>query len=300
MMAAAPSKDVKAAALVRADNDTQALPGFSVIGDRMVRGVRTMITEICHANPQIRLEPIGRMTFGDWRAQRLVAAGLCRFKIKPLKGQLLIVMPAKLIAQLVDCYYGGEGAADNERLELSKAECRFVERIGETLTSVISAAWSDISALTPDFVGIETDMAQISFVKDADRIIVQTLTLSGVPFGPFGIDCIYPAAALRSVKALSENRSGEDPVACDTIWQERLREAMMQVSLPVRTIFARTELPLTKLLSLQAGDMIPICLPNRIPVTVCGFTFAEATVGESNGRASIRIEKLEQGLARND
>ena len=58
---------------------------------------------------------------------------------------------------------------------------------------------------------------------------------------------------------------------------------------------ASEELPLGRLLNLKAGDVIPICLPSHIPVTVAGRLFAQGTVGEANGRAAICIEKIEQG-----
>jgi flagellar motor switch protein FliM len=299
-MAATFSKSTESTSLIRGDGEAQVLPGLVPIGDRTARGIRTKVTEFCPFFPHIAPENAEWMTFAEWRARQFEISVTAKFKIRPLKGQMLIVIPIRLVSQLVDCFYGGDGSNANERAELSKAEICFVERMGDSLVDVIAAAWADVTALTPSLVGIETDMSQLAFLKDADQVIAQTLTLTGNPFGTVRIDCVYPAAALRSVKALSENRSGEEPNALDTIWRERMRDAMMQVSLPVRTIFARTELPLTRLLSLQTGDLIPICLPNRIPMTVGGLTFAEATVGESNGRASIRIEKLEQGFASHD
>ena len=50
-------------------------------------------------------------------------------------------------------------------------------------------------------------------------------------------------------------------------------------------------------LTLQPGDIIPVCLPNLVPVTVAGRVFARGSVGESNGRTAIKIERIEEGSA---
>jgi flagellar motor switch protein FliM len=289
----------KSASLIRTEDEPQSLPGFVAIGERMARGIRAIIADHCSYFPLVTSQPIKRMTYSEWCTTQNVVAGVSRFKIKPLRSTMLIVMPSSLVAQMVDGFYGGEGGLAIKRVELSKAEMRFVERLSETLVDVIAAAWVDVVSLTPSLVSVETDIAQLCLVKEADQVIVQSIRIVGAPFGSVDVDCVYPAAALRSVKSLSASQDDENAAAVDLKWQGRMRDTLMQVHLPIRTIFARTELPLTRLLQLHTGDMIPICLPNRIPVTIGGFTFAEATVGESNGRASIRIEKLEQGLISN-
>jgi flagellar motor switch protein FliM len=299
-MSAAVAKEAKAVSLVRNSDDMQGFPGLVPIGERLSRGIRMVITGVFPAFPKITAEPIVRKNFSEWRANQPPFSGVCRFKIKPLKGTMLIVIPPQMVAQMVDAFYGGTGDIIFDRTNLSNAEICFLERISDMFIEVITAAWASNTELAPTLVGVETEMAQLEFVKDDDEIIIQPMAISGAPFGSVIVDCIYSAASLRSVKALSSVPEDDSAIAIDSVWRDRLREAILQVSLPVRTIFARTELPLTRLLCLQVGDMIPICLPNSIPVTVSGRTFANATVGESNGRASVRIEKLEQGIAAHD
>ena len=51
---------------------------------------------------------------------------------------------------------------------------------------------------------------------------------------------------------------------------------------------------------LAPGDFIPVCLPTRVPVTVAGRLLAHGTIGEANGRAAIKIDKLEHGAVFDD
>ena len=86
----------------------------------------------------------------------------------------------------------------------------------------------------------------------------------------------------------------------DPVWRGKLSDAVMHVQFPVRSIFARPELSAAKLVTLQAGDIIPVCLPSHLPVTVAGRLFAHGTVGEAGGRAAIRIKNIAQGSDQNE
>ena len=70
-------------------------------------------------------------------------------------------------------------------------------------------------------------------------------------------------------------------------------QSVSQVCLPVRSILARPELPLSRIMTLQPGDVIPLTMPRNVPLTVAGRLFAHGTIGESNGRAAIRIESIQ-------
>ena len=74
-----------------------------------------------------------------------------------------------------------------------------------------------------------------------------------------------------------------------------MNKALRDVRLPVRSVLARPEISLVKLLSLEVGDIIPLTMPRHVPVTVAGRSFAVGSIGEANGNAAIMIEQIEKG-----
>ena len=74
-----------------------------------------------------------------------------------------------------------------------------------------------------------------------------------------------------------------------------MNKALRDVRLPVRSVLARPEISLVKLLSLEVGDIIPLTMPRHVPVTVAGRSFAVGSIGEANGNAAIMIEHIEKG-----
>jgi flagellar motor switch protein FliM len=67
----------------------------------------------------------------------------------------------------------------------------------------------------------------------------------------------------------------------------------MNVKLPVRSVLAEPVIPLAQLMTLKPGDIIPISFGPEIPLLVSNNRFARGAVGASNGRAAIRVHRIE-------
>jgi flagellar motor switch protein FliM len=107
--------------------------------------------------------------------------------------------------------------------------------------------------------------------------------------------CAYPQAALRGIAGAEPVPEMRDLPQTDPAWSGALNKALKDVRLPVRSVLARPEISLVKLLSLEVGDIIPITMPRQVPVTVAGRKFALGSIGEANGNAAIMIDQIEKG-----
>jgi flagellar motor switch protein FliM len=72
-----------------------------------------------------------------------------------------------------------------------------------------------------------------------------------------------------------------------------MQSATLRVPLPARAILTQTEVPVSRLLSLRPGDILPVMLPADVPLLVAGHLFARGTIGEANGRSALKIENME-------
>ncbi len=277
--------------LLRVADDAPCFPGLERVSERLARGLRDVIGD------QIMIEPQPAMlkTCEVWRAEQGVSGAICRYHLHPVKGAMLLTFPRVLIASMVDIFFGGTGEAKDVRIDLTSTERRFLSRIADQCLPVLNAAWGDVMEINAQLIDIETDVANTVFVKDSDLVIITSFVLHGAGMTEAYVSCVYPVAALRPINALSQLSHNVSDRVIDPVWRSNMADAVMQASLPMRSIFARPELPLSQLLSLKPGDFIPICLPRHLPITISGQLFAHGSVGESNGRSAIRIEKIEEG-----
>jgi flagellar motor switch protein FliM len=281
------------ASLVRSTDGSPAFPVLDRVGGRFRRTLAEALTAFGCSDARVSEAQASLSTFADWRDGQSGDGAICRFRLLPMNGVVVMFFPVSLVRQLVDAFYGGNGDACDVRDGFSTGELRFVERLGERCGAMMADAWADIIALKPQLGTIATDWSGVDWVRGGDQVVVQTFGASSAALTNCNISIIYSANALRTVSRRGEAEPLQEAEPVDAEWRDRLTGALLQTRLPLRTIFARPEMKLARLLTLKPGDIVPITLPSRVPVSVAGRLFAEATVGEANGRVAIRIEKME-------
>ncbi|MBL9069671.1 MAG: flagellar motor switch protein FliM [Sphingopyxis sp.] len=284
--------DAKASLLLRKSEDSYAFPVLDSVGNQFARSLRDLVRALGAPTIQIERAPAVQMRFADWCGE--VAPGLFwRYHAPPLKGPVLLAASRPLVLQLVDIFYGGKGQNVGEREDLTDAEERFAARLGRDMGMQLAAAWK--SGIEPELDAVTSDPAKLAAVRADDELLVQRFTLRGGVFEGRTILCAYPQAALRGIAGADPVPEMRDAPAVDPVWTTTLNKALKTVRMPVRSVLARPEISLVKLLSLEVGDIIPLTIPRNVPVTVAGRNFAYGSIGEANGNAAIMIERIEEG-----
>jgi flagellar motor switch protein FliM len=292
--------EARPGSLIRPNDGAISFPGLERIGDKFTRGLRQIIADLGSNDAVLSNDQIKIKAYGAVRIDHAELGAYCLFKLDMIKGGALVILPPALVRQLVDIFYGGPGSAANSLSEFSAAELRFVGRIAQQFLPLFKVAWTDIVSITASVASIETDIDAAAFAKDHDLVAVQSFTIGSGSSAGATVKCVYTTLGIRGFPAMSKSATPEPAETDDPVWRDKLTDAVMHVHLPVRSIFARQELPLAKLLNLQSGDIIPVCLPRHLPMTVSGRIYAHGIVGESSGRAAIRIEKMEEGRNQDD
>lgn len=293
-VAAAEPADAKASLLLRKAADSYAFPALDSVANQFARSLRDLIRALGAPAIQVERAAAEQMSFADWSAAAAPAV-FWRYHAPPLKGPVLLAAARPLILQLVDIFYGGKGQLAAEREELTDAEDRFAARLGRDIGRQLAAAWGDKLAIDPELDCVTCDPAKLAAVRAEDELFVQRFTLRGAPFEGRTIVCAYPVAALRGVAGAEVVLETQGAVDANPAWTGALNKALRDVRLPVRSVLARPEISLVKLLSLEVGDIIPLTMPRHVPVTVAGRSFAVGSIGEANGNAAIMIEHIEKG-----
>jgi len=291
---AAEPADSRDSLLLRRAAASYAFPALESVANQFARSLRDLVRAL--GAPAIQVERAGaeQLGFAEWSAAAAPAI-FWRYHAPPLKGPLLIAAARPLILQLVDIFYGGRGQLATEREELTDAEERFAARLGRDIGMQLAAAWRDKLGLEPELDCVTGDPAKLAAVRADDELFVQRFILRGAPFEGRTIVCAYPVAALRGIAGDELLPEMQVNGTADPAWTGALDKALRGVRLPVRSVFARPEISLVKLLALEVGDIIPLSMPRHVPVTVAGRNFAFGSIGEANGNAAILIDHIEKG-----
>ncbi|KTE11424.1 flagellar motor switch protein FliM [Sphingopyxis sp. H115] len=290
---ATPKGETNASLLLRKAEGSYAFPALDSVANQFGRSLRDLLRALGAPAIQVERASADQMSFAEWSAAAAPAI-FWRYHAPPLKGPVLVAAARSLILQLVDIFYGGKGQPAAEREDLTDAEERFAARLGRDMGLQLATAWGEKLAVEPELDCVTTDPAKLAAVRADDEMFVQHFTLRGAPFEGRTITCAYPLAALRGIAGADviETQAAND---ADPQWSNALNKALRDVRLPVRSVLARPEISLVKLLALEVGDIIPLAMPRHVPVTVAGRSFAVGSIGEANGNAAIMIEEIEKG-----
>lgn len=272
-----------------------ALPALDRVSERLARRVRDLLEPYSRSKPAVEAAPSVVRAFDDWKAEQPEFIGLSIYGFRPMKGSIMLALRPDFISRLVDAFYGGSGiAAPSTAREFTATEDRLLARVGDEILTALAQAWSEIIPAKPQLRSRETSVGFASMMRAEEPIAISALSVSLGEGVPSRIEIIYPVSSLRSIEQELSATSPEDVSARGEEWRERMVAAVGQVRVKARTVLARPELSLVELMQLRPGDVIPISLPTHVPLFVEGRPIAVGTIGEHDGRAALRIEKLEK------
>jgi len=271
------------------------LSGLERMAERLARHLRGVLEPFARGKVQVTAERHHTERFDSWRAGLPSFTSLSLYRLRPLKGGLLVVVEPDFVTAMVDAFYGGSGLAAKRGREFTPTEERLLGRLTDGVIEGVVSVWGDIAPLSPTFVSRETNAAYASLVRADEPVVVQRFVVTPGTGRSAIVSIIYPLAALRPYEGQLAAKVHADHGPADGEWRARMAQALTQVQLPVRSVLARPELTVAQLMALKVGDVIPITLAPRIPLIVANRRLAYGTIGEQEGRAALMIEQVEQG-----
>lgn len=273
------------------------LAGLERMGERLARRFRALIEPYARTKVQITADPIENRRFEDWRADLPDFTSLSLYRLRPLKGGMLIVLEPTFVANLVNSFYGGGGAGTSipKTGEFTASEERLLSRLSEGIIEILVELWAEVVPLAPTLASRETNAAYASLVRPEEAVVVQRFTVAPGAGRPTLISIIYPLATLRPIEAELASKVHDDSGDGDSEWRIRLAAALENVRLPVRSVLARPELSVAQLMALKPGDVIPVTLSPTVPLLAGQKHVAEGSIGEQDGRAALMIQQIGQG-----
>jgi len=271
----------------------ERLTGLQRMGDKLARAIRPAIEPIARARVSVTAEPLELCTFQEWQDRQPEFSALTLYRLRPLKGGMLIQVDANFIASLVEIFYGGAPGASVKRKpgDFTASEELLLNRLLDKVSGILAAHWNEVTPVELAVGARETNPALMPFLRGDEMVVVQKFTI-GAGVQPTVISVLYPLSMLRPIEEKLETRVQDEDLAANEDWRWRLGQALSQVSLPVRSVLARPEISVAELLALKPGDVIPINLQPRTPLLAGAHRIADGVIGEQDGRAALMIDKV--------
>jgi flagellar motor switch protein FliM len=212
----------------------------------------------------------------------------------PGRGRALIAIEGKFAYEMLDRFFGGDGEAPHPLpTEFTGAADTLLKRISASIATQLDPAWELLANFR---FSCAENTASIAVAPEIDANEPMVFTRLGVAAGdakPHWIDILYPVAALKPhTPNLTAKVIGGEPEP-EPEWRNGLTRNAMALRLPVRSVLAEPMVPVSMLMALKLGDVIPISFGPDVPVMVARQKIGFGTVGTANGQAAIKMTRFE-------
>ena len=265
------------------------MPTLEMINERFARYTRISMFNLMRRSADVAVGGVQVMKFGEYLHTLYVPTSLNLVKMKPLRGTALFILDAKLVFKLVDNFFGGDGRhAKIEGREFTPTELRVVRMVLDQAFVDLKEAWQAVHDVTFEYVNSEVNPALANIVSPSEVVVVSTFHIE-LDGGGGDLHVTMPYSMIEPLREVLDSGVQSDVDEHDERWVRALREEITGVKVPLNATVVKTELKLRDLLSMQAGDVIPVEMPDYMVLCANGVPTFKSKLGSVKGNLALQI-----------
>jgi len=267
------------------------MPTLEMVNERFARHMRVSLFNMMRKTAEVSINGIQMIKFGEYVHTLFVPTSLNMVRFRPLKGTALITMEARLVFILVDNFFGGDGRyhAKIEGREFTPTERRIIQMLLKLIFEDYKEAWSPVMDVSFEYLDSEVNPSMANVVNPTEVIVISSFHIE-LDGGGGDFHIALPYAMLEPIRELLDAGVQSDKEDTDMRWSKALRDEIMDVPIELSTKFIEVDLPLSQIMELEEGDIIPIEMPEHVTVLVENLPSFRAKLGQSRDNLALKIE----------
>ena len=266
------------------------MPTLEMINERFARHTRISLFNLLRRTADVTVGGIQVMKYGDYIHTLYVPTSMSLVKVHPLRGTALFIMDARLVFKLVDQFFGGDGRhAKIEGREFTPTETRIVHKTLQQLFQDLKEAWRSVADLQFEHVGHEVNPAMANAINPTEVVVVSSFQVD-LEGGTGELHITMPYSMLEPIREQLVSGVQANEEQSDERWLTALRRDIMIATLELDLTIAERELTLRDVMQLEAGDIIPVELPENLELRANGIPLFECQLGPSRGNLAVKIK----------
>ncbi|MGD9858545.1 MAG: flagellar motor switch protein FliM [Marinobacterium sp.] len=266
------------------------MPTLEMINERFARHTRISLFNLLRRTADVTVGGIQVMKYGDYIHSLYVPTSMSLVKVHPLRGTALFIMDARLVFKLVDQFFGGDGRhAKIEGREFTPTETRIVHKTLQQLFQDLKDAWRSVAELEFEHIGHEVNPAMANAINPTEVVVVSSFQID-LEGGTGELHITMPYSMLEPIREQLVSGVQANEEKGDERWLTALRRDIMMATLELDLTVAERELTLRDVMQLEAGDVIPVEMPENLELRANGIPMFECQLGTSRGNLAVKIK----------
>ena len=272
------------------------LPVLEKINTRFVRYLQGGLESMLQQDVDVSAGELETVRISDYIHSLAVPTSLNFIAVDPLPGECLFAFDPALVFSIVDIYFGGDGrhVKKPEVAEFTPTESHVTRLVINRIFQDLKAAWEPLMGMDFKYIKSESNPQFSSIAASKEMMIVCSFHLG---FGEYGGDFQVglPVSHVQPIRGLLEGGRQKSKLETEKVWLQELQNNMAGVTVELWGKIADTELRLRDVFNLQAGDVIPVEMPELVTLQVDDVPMFSGRFGVHGGRNAVRINNRVTG-----
>ncbi|MCG8016790.1 MAG: flagellar motor switch protein FliM [Candidatus Thiodiazotropha sp. 'RUGA'] len=268
------------------------LPTLEMINERFARLFRTSLFNMLRRTADLSVSGIQMQKFSEFVHSLFVPTSLNMIKVPPLRGKGLFVFDPKLVFSVVDNYFGGSGRFHTkiEGRDFTPTENRVIQLLLNSAFEDLRAAWKPVFQVDFEYSGSEVNPQFANIVSPSEVVVVTSFHVD-LENGGGDFHICMPYSMLEPIRELLDAGVQSDRGERDERWERSLKEEILAAKVELCSNLTEVQMSLQELAELQAGDVIPIEMPEEVEVEAADVPVFRARLGVSDGNYALKISE---------
>ena len=267
---------------------------LELINERFARHMRNVLLNFMRRSADITVGSIKIQKYADFERNLPVPSNLNMIQMKPLRGTALFTYDPNLVFLVIDSLFGGDGRYHTrvEGRDFTTTEQRIIRRLLNLTLESYGKSWDPVYPIEFEYVRSEMHTKFASITGNNEVVVV---TSFHIEFGATGgdLNICLPYSMIEPVRDLLTRPLQETTLEeVDQRWSQQLSRQVRSADIDVIAEFARIPSSIRELMSLKAGDVLPVDVPETIIANVDGVPLMECGYGVFNGQYALRVQNM--------
>lgn len=269
------------------------LPTLEMINERFARLFRISLFNMLRRSPEISVGGVQMLKFAEYVHSLFVPTSLNLVKLNPLRGTALFIFDPKLVFIVVDNFFGGDGKfhAKIEGREFTPTELRVVQMMLALCFKDLKEAWTPVLNISFEYINSEVNPQFANIVSPTEVVVITTFHIE-LEGGGGDFHITLPYSMIEPIRELLDAGVQSDRAETDDRWLHALREEMKEAEIELRCTLAEAEVSLRDLTQIEAGDIIPIELPETVILRTDDIPLLRGHFGTFQGNTALKITEV--------
>ena len=269
------------------------MPKYELIHERFARNLRVGLFNYLHRSAEVSIAPVRVQKYSEFIRNLAVPTNLNLVQVRPLRGTALFVLDPNLVFLVVDNLFGGDGRFHTrmEGREFTLTEQRIIQGLLKVVFAEYEKAWAPVFEVKFEYLRSELN-CQFANIAAPTEIVVAT-TLS-VEFGGSAADmhvCL-PYSMIEPIREILSSPMQSEKTTSDKHWINLLTRQVQDAPVELVATLGTAEITLREILRMQAGDVIPLDIPEVIQARVDNVPVVACRYGVQGGQYALKVERF--------